>query len=597
MSALDRFAEIFFVDFEYGHEPGDHPTPRCVVAHELRSGRVIRVWIDEGTAAEPPFPLGSDVLYVAYLASAELSCHLRLGWPLPCNILDLYGEFRFLTNGTKPTCGNSLLGALTYFDLDAMSGAEKSEMRDLALRGGHYTAEEQLALLDYCQSDVDALARLLPLMEPRLDLERALLRGRYMKAVALMEARGVPLDVPTLRLFLDHRDKLKEALIADVDRDFDVYQAGVFRESRWADWLRRRGLSWPLNDSGRLSLDKATFNQAAAAHPEVAPIAELRALLSKLRRTELAVGADGRNRTMLSPFRSLTGRNQPSNSKFIFGAPGWMRGLIQPKPGDALAYIDWSQQEFGIAASLSGDAAMMAAYREADPYLACAKQAGAAPADATVESHPEVRARFKACVLGVQYGIGSYTLAAQIGQSPAHAQALLDLHRRTYPRYWEWSQAAVDRAMLQGVVQSSFGWQLRAAAHTKASTVMNFPMQANGAEMLRLACILGTERGVAICAPVYDAVLIEADEADIEAAADLMANAMAEASRLVLDGFELRTDMQIVRYPDRLIDAKHRATWDRVLATLEQLERGCTIDGASASTRPLSSGSLMEDGP
>ena len=42
----------------------------------------------------------------------------------------------------------------------------------------------------------------------------------------------------------------------------------------------------------------------------------------------------------------------------------------------AVAYVDWSQQEFGIAASLSGDAAMMEAYRSGDPYLTFGKQAG-----------------------------------------------------------------------------------------------------------------------------------------------------------------------------------------------------------------------------
>ena len=55
------------------------------------------------------------------------------------------------------------------------------------------------------------------------------------------------------------------------------------------------------------------------------------------------------------PFRSRTGRNQPSNAKFIFGPGKWMRGLIKPPQGKVLAYIDWSAQEVAIAAALSGD--------------------------------------------------------------------------------------------------------------------------------------------------------------------------------------------------------------------------------------------------
>ena len=64
-------------------------------------------------------------LFVAYFASAELGCHLALDWPLPARVLDLYVEFRNLTNGLDPYCGNGLLGALTWHGLDAMDAAEK----------------------------------------------------------------------------------------------------------------------------------------------------------------------------------------------------------------------------------------------------------------------------------------------------------------------------------------------------------------------------------------------------------------------------------------------------------------------------------------
>jgi hypothetical protein len=64
---------------------------------------------------------------------------------------------------------------------------------------------------------------------------------------------------------------------------------------------------------------------------------------------------------------------------------------------------DWEQQEFGIAAALSGDGAMIEAYATGDPYLTFAKQAGAVPPDVTKQSHP--KERFKVCSLGVQYGM------------------------------------------------------------------------------------------------------------------------------------------------------------------------------------------------
>jgi DNA polymerase-1 len=66
-------------------------------------------------------------------------------------------------------------------------------------------------------------------------------------------------------------------------------------------------------------------------------------------------------------FQSRAGRKRPSNSRFIFGPSTCLRGLIQPREGWGLAYIDWFQQEFGIAATLSGDQRMMAAYSSGDP--------------------------------------------------------------------------------------------------------------------------------------------------------------------------------------------------------------------------------------
>src|SRR3954453_6674074 len=98
-------------------------------------------------------------------------------------------------------------------------------------------------------------------------------------------------------------------------------------------------------------------------------------------------------------------------------------------------------------------------------------------------------------------------------------------------------------------IQTVFGWHLCTKADPNPRSIRNFPMQANGAEMLRIACILGTERGVRICAPVHDAILIEAAPSGSEGEAERMQGYMRTASRIVLEGFELRTDAEIVRWP------------------------------------------------
>ena len=216
-------------------------------------------------------------------------------------------------------------------------------------------------------------------MLPHIDLPRALLRGRYMAAVAAIEFNGTPIDVPTLERLREHWEDIKGDLIAAIDASYGVYENSSFKEAKFEAFLVHHNIPWPRLESGRLDLKSDTFRQMAKAYPIVAPLHELRHALSEMRLNDLAVGDDGRNRTLLSPFGSKTGRNQPSNTKFIFGPSAWLRGLIKPPPGHAVAYIDWSNQEFAIAAKLSGDVKMMAAYESGDPYLAFGKQAGKLP--------------------------------------------------------------------------------------------------------------------------------------------------------------------------------------------------------------------------
>ena len=565
------FQEVWLADFEYSAPPGERPDAVCLVAWELRHGRKLRLWRDELLKrTAPPYSIGPDSLFVAYYASAEIGCHHSLGWPAPVRVLDLFAEFRNVTNGRLPPNGSGLLGALAYFGLDGIASAEKAEMRDLILGGGPWSSAQRQAILDYCETDVVALARLLSRMMPQLDLPRALLRGRYMAAAARIEYNGVPIDTTTLERLKRDWEPIQEQLIVEIDRDYGVFEGRTFKVDRFATWLERNGIPWPRLPSGRLDLSDDTFREMARAYAAIAPLRELRHALSQLRLNDLAVGSDGRNRCLLSAFQAKTGRNQPSSSKFIFGPSVWLRGLIQPEPGCGLAYIDWAQQEFGIAAALSGDQRMMAAYQSGDPYLKFAKQAGAAPHDATKETHSAAREQFKSCALAVQYGMGADSLAQRIGQPPIRARELIRLHRETYPTFWAWSDAAVDQAMLHCELRTVFGWTVHVGPNANDRSLRNFPMQANGAEMLRLACCLATERGIEVCAPVHDAVLISAPLDRLEADVAATREAMAEASQVVLDGFKLRTDANVVRYPDRYMDPRGQAMWDRVTGLLEE---------------------------
>ena len=56
-----------------------------------------------------------------------------------------------------------------------------------------------------------------------------------------------------------------------------------------------------------------------------------------------------------------------------------------------------------------------------------------------------------------------------------------------------------------------------------------------------------------------------------------MREAMREASRIVLGGFELETDHKLIRYPDRYMDERGTVMWERVMKLInEHQERRAT---------------------
>jgi hypothetical protein len=84
------------------------------------------------------------------------------------------------------------------------------------------------------------------------------------------------------------------------------------------------------------------------------------------------------------------------------------------------------------------------------------------------------------------------------------------------------------------------------------------------------SCCFATERGIEVCAPVHDAILICAllDRLDEDVAR--MRAIMAEASRIVLSGFELRTEAKVVCYPNRFMDKRGVVMWKRVSELIER---------------------------
>jgi DNA polymerase-1 len=501
------FAQVWCVDFEFVSKSGERPDVVCLAARELWTRQTFKLWRNEIDSV-PPYPTDASTLFVCFVANAECACHLALNWPLPARILDLSPEFRNITNGRLAPEGKGLLGALAYYGLDAVGGKRKDAMQKRVMKGWPFTAEERAQILDYCLSDVEALERLLPKMLPQIDLGVALYRGEFVASSALMEHRGVPLDREIFPSLADQaiRNAVRDAMVPAIDKDYGVCvrdKAGnwSFNIEQFKAYLARVDIGWPLLETGKLNMKRKVWEDQSRGHPQLENLRQLRHTRDKMRKVKLAVGHDHCNRTTLWSFKSKPSRTQPKASLWIFSPAVWLRSLIKPEPGQAVAYVDWSSMEFMIAACLSDDPVMLAFYREGDPYLSFAKRVGAAPGTATKSTHALLRDRYKIGLLAIQYGMC--------------------------------------------------------------------------AEILRIACVLGTRHGVQLLAPVHDAVLIGSTIERIEADVALMRELMRRASRIVLnataDGTrELRTDAKIVCHPDRYSDPRGSDIWGWVLTKLAE---------------------------
>ncbi|MFY9212019.1 MAG: hypothetical protein WAO69_12890 [Aestuariivita sp.] len=107
---------------------------------------------------------------------------------------------------------------------------------------------------------------------------------------------------------------------------------------------------------------------------------------------------------------------------------------------------------------------------------------------------------------------GALLLLGAAALAHNEARELLQLHRETYHVFWSWAERNVDVALAGGTLTTAMGWQYRIGHAMEANprSALNWPMQAGGAEILRLTCIALREAGIGLCAPVHDAVVIEA---------------------------------------------------------------------------------------
>jgi DNA polymerase I len=384
--------------------------------------------------------------------------------------------------------------------------------------------------------------------------------------------------LPLLTRIRNCWESMRLDLVTELDRPFGCYEI-VDGKPHWrkewlANYVRRNGMIWPRHKSGALDETDQTFRQMASRYPQIEQLRELRYSLSKLRLHDLSVGHDGRNRASLWAYGTKTARNAPGSGQYIFGPAKWIRHLIAPPPGRVLIHRDYCQQEVRIAAVLSGDTALLQACEGGDVYLGIAAQLGFLSESMSEDVRKATRALFKIVVLGIQYGMGALSLAILAGISLYEAGEILARLRARFHRFFDYTYCVLDHAGLHLEIGTPFGWYMQCLPTINPRTVRNFPMQSTGAEILHVLCILAERRGIEVVAPIHDAVLAEGPVSEAEELSLALEQLMGDAAAVVLRGYRLPTDYQIIKPGEHYQDERGAAMWATVTGLLAKLERG-----------------------
>jgi hypothetical protein len=573
-------------EFDAKKGQGERPGfPHCYCAIEVfPDGREVEHRLAAPYPERPPWDRGDPYATIGFALGAETGSMMHTGWTLPSPAIDLYAEYMVLHNsemcrgdeGKKP--GPSLIQACRRYGVPTMDPAHKEKMRELAYTKTNHTPGEIAALQDYClNDDCRSGLRLFQAMRPHLDLARAPIRGAFMMQLEKMRWRGMPIDVPLYRRAERHAAAIAVKMRRELNRKLgaEIYYSGVFKRAAMFRLMQQRGIPIPVDPkTGKWSCSTRLLKPMIETYSEMKIFYEDKRMLDALTRLGLEIGTDGRHRTWANPFGTKTGRNNPS-TKALWGLPHTMRSFLRTTTPDmAIAQVDVSNEEIGIAAALSGDPTLIADYLSGDPYRQFAASALGVTSPTTLQ-----RQVYKACVLGRIYGMGASTLARNLGISKGQAQHILDQMRARYPVLNAWLDRILIKAAHLVPITCTLGWSLTASGRPgEERTFLNFPMQANGAELMRLVFARAGDLPIIGCA--HDSFILEDCADRIEQTVWRMQEIVRAASRDLLDGFELRADCKpnedITFYPDRFVDKREREDgmrhWNWLMRLIEEAE-------------------------
>jgi DNA polymerase-1 len=547
----ENFDEIFFVDTEFRQDlkdKGERPSVVCAVYKGLKSQQVFKHYGDDLNKLPPCKAKRS--LFVAYNVVAEAACFKNLGITIPQNWWDCFIENKKLYLG-RIAGGKGAFGLIRTakrYGIECMSEDRKQWEIEQILHNPEHPIGD---ILDYCLQDVLTLeevfyAQLKDIEEtftnkgPREIIQHALFHGLSMAYTAVVEHNGIPIDNFLYGEISNNFPMAKEKIVEDINSRLNVYDSGVFSQKKFKVLVARLDLldRWPCTPSGQLSTTEKVIYKFAQENETISELYFCKEFVDSQKLKGFIVGPDGRARTGLNMFGTNTGRTNQSTSRYPFNTAKPMRNIVKPNDDCALISADWKGQEIAIAAYLSNDHKMISDYRTEDIYMTIAIKSGAAPKGAIKASHPVIRNNYKVVLLATLYGQGAKSLAAQLDISIDEAVKIQQDIKNRFCIYFEWIDSLVNRAMVRGYMSTKFGWRYWISKEDKINprSLFNFPIQAHGSEMLRLALIGLVKEDIEVNALIHDGIIVQCKSNKFHDTEKKVSQIMENASRLVMDG-------------------------------------------------------------
>ena len=259
-------------------------------------------------------------------------------------------------------------------------------------------------------------------------------------------------------------------------------------------------------------------------------------------------GSDGRIHTTFEQTVAATGRlssvdpnlqNIPNRDP----AGREIRSAFVPGEGfESLLSSDYSQVELRIMADLSGDEALIEAFRSGrDFHKYVASLVYGVPVD---EITSDQRSHVKAMSYGLAYGLSTYGLSQQLGIKPGEAESLKQQYFATFGKVHEYLESLVSTAREKGYTETIYGRRRyfpglkspnRAVRDAAERAALNAPIQGSAADIMKIAMIRADdalhESGLAsrIILQIHDELVVEIAPGEAEQATALVKDAMEHA--------------------------------------------------------------------